>query len=187
MTLLLLVRHGETDWNREGRYQGQADPPLNETGRAQAESLARQLEGRSLEAIYSSDLQRAYDTARRIASRLGLPLQVDRRLREINQGEWEGMLVTDIMARYPTEWASRQQDRLHTRPPGGETLVELAQRLWVAVDEIALRYPVGPVLIVSHGLALATLLCRVDGIPLEQAHTLIPDNALVKQITWPAR
>jgi broad specificity phosphatase PhoE len=108
MTRLLLVRHGETDWNTTGRFQGQADPPLNANGRAQAASLAAQLAQTRIGAIYSSDLQRARDTAEIVARKLGMTVRVDRRLREINQGEWDGMLTTDIIARYPVEWAARE-------------------------------------------------------------------------------
>ncbi|MBI3763708.1 MAG: histidine phosphatase family protein, partial [Chloroflexi bacterium] len=110
MTRLWLIRHGETDWNVEGRWQGQTDPPLNESGRAQAEALAAQLAGIRIEAIYSSDLQRAHTTARIIARGLGLPVRLDARWREIDQGEWEGLLVTEVAARYPDELAARRSD-----------------------------------------------------------------------------
>ena len=96
MTEIWIVRHGQTDWNVEGRYQGQADRPLNAVGLAQAQQAAEQLRGRDFAAIYSSDLQRARVTAEIIAGQLGLPVQVDRRLREVNQGEWEGLLTADI-------------------------------------------------------------------------------------------
>jgi alpha-ribazole phosphatase len=184
MTRLILVRHGETDWNVAGRYQGQADPPLNANGQARAKALAAQLAGTRIEAIYSSDLQRARETAEIIARRLGLTVKLDRRLREINQGEWEGLLVTEVTARYPLEWAARENDPLGARAPGGESVVEVAARVWAAADEIARAHPVGPVLIVSHGLALATLLCRVRGVPLQQARDLILDNAKPEMIKW---
>jgi probable phosphoglycerate mutase len=87
MTTLILVRHGETDWNIAGRYQGQADPPLNAKGRAQAESVAAQLIGTHIDAIYSSDLQRARETAETIGTKLKRPVQIGKELREINQGE----------------------------------------------------------------------------------------------------
>jgi alpha-ribazole phosphatase len=186
MTRLILVRHGETDWNREGRYQGQADPPLNEHGRAQARALADQLAGQSFEAIYSSDLQRAVETARIVARQYGLPVRQDRRLREIDQGEWEGVRVDEITARYPQLWAARQRDPLHTRPPAGETPLEVAARVWAAADDIARLHPGGRVLIVSHGLALAALLVRARGVPLERAYDCVPGNAQVEEITWPA-
>jgi alpha-ribazole phosphatase len=185
MTQLILVRHGQTDWNREGRYQGQANPPLNTLGREQAEAIAEQLAGQSLNAIYSSDLQRALETARIIAGRLGLKVQLDPRLREIDQGEWEGMVASDISVRYPTEWETRQRDPLHARPPKGETVTEVATRVWSAIDDISSRHPAGRILIVSHALALATLLCRASNCSLDHVYHLAPANGYLETIPWP--
>ncbi len=186
MTHLILVRHGQTDWNVAGRWQGQADPPLNERGREQARGLPGRLDGQPLEAIYTSDLQRARDTAAAVAEAFGLPLRVEKRLREINQGEWEGMLGVDIAEQYPEAWEARRVDPLHARPPGGESVVEVAERVWAAIDDITRAHPAGPVLIVSHGLALATVLCRVEKRPLLDARDLIPDNATPLDVEWPA-
>ncbi|MBW7884243.1 MAG: histidine phosphatase family protein [Caldilineaceae bacterium] len=184
MTQLWLVRHGQTDWNLQGRYQGQADPPLNENGVRQAQAVAEQLAGHHFEAIYSSDLRRAYDTALAIASRLEMEVTVVPGLREVNQGAWEGMLSVDIQAQYPDVWAWRERDPLHARPPGGESLHEVAQRVWAAVDEIVAQAAGGPLLIVSHGLALATLICRANQYPLIEAFNKIPDNARPHIIDW---
>jgi alpha-ribazole phosphatase len=185
MTHLVLVRHGQTDWNLEGRYQGQTDLPLNKTGRAQARKLAEQLAGQPFEAIYSSDLKRAHETASLIAKKLGLTVRVEWKLREVNLGQWEGMLVKDIIAQYPTEWEQRQRDPVHRRPPGGESAEELAVRVWTAVDEIARRHAPGPVLIVSHGLALAAALCRIRDIPLTQVFGMVPENTHPIEGDWP--
>jgi broad specificity phosphatase PhoE len=99
-----LVRHGQTDWNLEGRYQGQSDVPLNQTGRAEAQSLAGRLKGKSFAAIYTSDLQRARETAEIMAEVLTLPVTLEPLLREINQGEWEGQFVEAIKARFAELW-----------------------------------------------------------------------------------
>lgn len=96
MTRLILVRHGETDWNVEGRYQGHSDVPLNARGRAQAARLAEALRGSDIRAIYSSDLARARETAEALAHATRLAVQHDPRLREIDQGDWEGMLFLEI-------------------------------------------------------------------------------------------
>ena len=185
MTELWLVRHGQTDWNVQGRYQGQADPPLNAAGLEQAARAAETLAGRTYAAIYTSDLERARVTAEIIGRRLGMEVIVDPRLREVNQGAWEGMLSTEIQARYAGEWAARQRDRLHFRPPGGgESVTDVATRLWAAVDELTAVAPAGPLILVSHGLALATLVCRACGLPLAQAFDLIPDNAQAHRIEW---
>lgn len=184
MTQLILVRHGQTDWNLEGRYQGHADAPLNATGRAQAGALAEQLAGQSFEAIYSSNLRRAHETAGIIAEKHGMIVLVDERLREVNLGGWEGMLFSDIVAQYPSEWEQRQRDPAHSRPPGGESASELSVRVLAAVDEIARRHAPGPVLIVSHGLALAAALCRTQNLPLTEVYDAVPDNAYPIVVDW---
>jgi broad specificity phosphatase PhoE len=185
MTQLILARHGETDWNREGRYQGQADPPLNAAGQSQAEILAERLAGQPLEAAYSSNLRRALQTARAVARVTGVRLHIDPRLREVNQGEWEGMLATEIAQVYPAEWAACQRDPVHGRPPGGESVEEVAGRVWAAVDDILGRHPVGPVLIVSHALALATLRCHASGVPLAEVHRMALANGSLLRFEWP--
>jgi broad specificity phosphatase PhoE len=184
MTRLCLIRHGQTDWNLEGRYQGQSDVPLNENGRSQALDLAQLLRDQVFAAIYSSDLLRARETADIIAASLQLPVMIDPRLREINQGEWEGQLVEVIQERYARLWQQRTVDPATVRPPGGETVGEVAQRVYAALNDIAHTDPAGPVLIVSHGLALATVVCKDRNIPIGQAYTVIPENAKPLWVDW---
>jgi alpha-ribazole phosphatase len=184
MTQLCLIRHGQTDWNLEGRYQGQSDVPLNEKGFEQARSLVGQLDGRSFAAIFSSDLMRARQTAEHIAKDLGLTVQIEPRLREINQGEWEGVLVDDIKARYAEIWSQRTMDPANVRPPGGETVREVAERVSAALDDISRLFPTGRVLIISHGLSIATAICRDKGIPVGQAYTVIPENVQPVWMEW---
>jgi broad specificity phosphatase PhoE len=186
MARLWLVRHGETDWNVEGRWQGQAAfaPPLNAVGRAQTHALAAQLDGQSFEALYSSDLLRARETADIIAARLRLPVRLEPRLREVNLGRWEGMLGEDIARQYPAELLRREHDPLHARPPGGESVTQVAARVGAAVDDMARAHPAGLIVVVSHGLSLATLVCRARGLPLEQAYSVIPPHARPDVIEW---
>ena len=143
MTEIWLVRHGQTDWNIEGRWQGHADTPLNSTGVEQARSLAADLakNGKTFQAIYSSDLKRAYTTALEIGKSLDLPVDKDRRLREINKGDWEGMLVSQVSELSTEATRQRLEDPLHSRAPGGELLMEVATRLSSAADDIAARPP----------------------------------------------
>jgi alpha-ribazole phosphatase len=186
MIHLCLIRHGQTDWNLEGRYQGQSDVPLNINGRSQAYELARHLKNQSFAAIYSSDLKRARETAEIIASSLHLPFSTDPRLREINQGEWEGQQVELIKARYAELWNRRKIDPASLRPPGGETVGEVALRAAAVLDDLAHIYPNEALLIVSHGLTLATIICNVRGIPVGQAYAVIPGNAELIWVEWGA-
>jgi alpha-ribazole phosphatase len=187
MTKLCLVRHGQTDWNLEGRYQGQSDIPLNEIGRLQARNLTRRLKGYPFNAIYSSDLERAKETAQAIAAAFHLPVTYDTRLREINQGKWEGQFVEDIQAHYAKLWQRRSVDPARMRPPGGETLGEMTKRVYNALDDIAKFHPGLSVLVVSHGLALAAAICKVRSIPLGQAYAVIPENAETVWVEWEGR
>jgi len=158
--------------------------PLNPTGLAQARTLAAQLEGQPFNVIYSSDLQRARQTAQILSNHLGLVLRLDPRLREIHQGEWQGLLVSELSVRYSEAMAARRSNPLTARAPGGESVAEVASRVWAAAGEIARAYPTGRVLVVSHGLALATLIAKGRGVPLEQVYSLIPENAHPCIVEW---
>jgi broad specificity phosphatase PhoE len=187
-TELWLVRHGETDWNRQGLYQGQSDIPLNETGLAQAREAARQIAeaGRSFTALYSSPLSRAYHTAQETANLLNLPVRIDARLREINQGSWQGLNFDQVVEQFSDIVQAAEADPLNRRAPGGETPLEVAERVAAAADDIARAHPGETVLVFSHGFALATLVCQARGIPLEQVYQHIPDNAHAEVVWWPA-
>ena len=183
MTTLLLIRHGETDWNRQGRYQGQSDVPLNPVGLEQAAAAARALDGRPLDAVYTSDLQRARATAQAVAAATGAPLLEDRRLREVHQGDWEGQLFDDIRVRDAERLAARRRDPLGIPPPGGETVLEVRARALAALDEIVRRHPAGRVAIVSHGLTLAVIKTHLAGAPIESVWERIPPNAQAEEWT----
>lgn len=180
----VLVRHGQTAWNVEGRYQGQADIPLDETGLEQAAHVAKVLAKQRFDAVISSDLARARVTAERIASALGLKLRVDKRLREIDLGEWEGQLFTDIAHRYPELIKHRVEDPLHMRPPGGESLEECASRVFSAMDDLTLHYPMKRVLVVSHGVVVSVIWLTASGQALDAAYQHIPANAVPIEIQW---
>ncbi|MHC1771255.1 MAG: histidine phosphatase family protein [Flexilinea sp.] len=184
MTHCCLVRHGQTDWNIEGRYTGQSDVPLNESGRQQAESLAALLATQHFAAVYTSDLSRARETAEIIAAPHKISVNVEPRLREINQGEWEGLHFNFIRAQYDDLWKQRFIDPAGVRPPGGETINEVAARIYTAMNDIALLHPDESVLIVSHGLALALIICKVQASPIARAYHLIPENTHPIWVDW---
>ncbi len=163
MTTLLLARHGETDWNSERRWQGHADQPLNEAGRAQARELAETLVGRPIDAIYTSDLSRARETAEIIAARLGQSVTTDARLREVDVGDWSGRLWSELQESEP-EAAARWQAGLKAWN-GGESYEEMGTRVVAAVLELAARHPGQTVLIVSHGGSMRA--CRASAAGVE--------------------
>jgi broad specificity phosphatase PhoE len=181
-----LVRHGQTDWNLTGRWQGQASfaPGLNETGRAQVQAMRDQVRDGKLSAVYSSDLPRARQTAELIAEPLGLTVTLEPRLREIDLGLWEGMRLEEIERKYAGELDKRTRDPFHSRAPHGESLQEVVQRVLAAMDDIARKHLGESVLIVSHGISLAVIICRAEGFPMQDVYQHIPDNARPYRIQW---
>jgi broad specificity phosphatase PhoE len=172
-TTILLVRHGETDWNRALRWQGQSDPPLNETGREQARALAAKLDGTPIDAIYASDLRRAKETADVLAKSLRVPVVLEPRLREINAGSWEGLSADEIRER----WPDAHSRFAATGEPGwenGETYQAMAARAADAVREIAARHPDGTVLVVSHGGPVKALLMAATGLEVATQRRELP-------------
>jgi len=167
MTRLLLVRHGLTDWNAAQRFQGQCDIPLNQAGQRQAFALAARLAGESLQAIVTSDLQRAQATAQAIVACQTCPVVIEGRLREIGFGDWEGLTYAEIAICDPSGLAAWEEDILENAPPGGETLNQLAGRVQAALDELLLAHEGKTLLLVAHGGPLQVLVCLVLGLPPE--------------------
>ena len=184
MTTLYLVRHGQTDWNLKARYQGHSDIPLNPTGLRQAAEAVENINGIKFEAIYSSDLQRAVKTAEFFAMKTGVPILCDERLREINMGKWEGMEIPKIKEYFPEEYNKRHQMPAVYAPPGGETVTQLARRMIDAIDEICENHPTKPVLIVAHGLCLATLYCLAEGLNLNKTFEYGFKNLEIREVQW---
>jgi len=168
-TTIVLVRHGETDWNRERRFQGHADTPLNEAGRAQAAALADTLREEGLTAVYTSPLQRAAETAAIVGARLGLSVQPLEALREIDVGDWEGMTLEEVKERYAEsallEW--------RTGWPGGETHDELAARVVPALDALADEHPGERVLAVTHAGPIRAALAAAAGVTHEESRARV--------------
>jgi len=176
VTRLVLIRHGETDWNAEGRWQGQADIPLNTQGVSASERLAQELVSYPLDAIYSSDLIRARQTAQALARAKSMHVKLEPRLREIDQGEWQGLLINQIQSLYTDVYLKRLQDPWQVAPPGGETALQVRNRVIEAVDEILTCFPGGTVAIISHGFTLAMIRVHFQSLPLERIWEMIPGN-----------
>lgn len=182
---LWLVRHGQTDWNIERRFQGQTDIPLNGVGVTQARDLAASLNGAPLSAIYSSDLSRALQTAAILAEGRNIPIIQDERLREIYMGDWEGRTWQDVNQNLSADMMELMNNPIHGRAPGGESLAELAERVQTFADDIAARHRNKIIMVVSHGLTLGVLHCISTGIPLAQARENVPENCAVIRVHWP--
>jgi alpha-ribazole phosphatase len=160
---LLLIRHGQTNWNLEQRFQGQSDIPLNETGRKQAHALADRLSAKQFDAVYSSDLQRATETANIITQMSGC--KPDLRLREVHFGDWEGLTYDEIKAKHPDTLADWEADIFKNAPPHGETLEGLSVRVQSMLDELREKHEDQNILIVAHGGVLQTLICLALKLP----------------------
>jgi broad specificity phosphatase PhoE len=148
VTTVFLVRHGATTWNHTKRAQGQADIELNDAGYRQAIAAAEELSHVRVDAVYSSDLQRARATAEPIAKTHGVAVTTDPAFREIDQGEWEGLHVDEIRRRWPELWGPA---RHYSTRPGGESPAKVRERALAGIARIVDAHPGGTVVVVSHG------------------------------------
>jgi broad specificity phosphatase PhoE len=160
MTTVYLVRHGATEWNINKRAQGIADIPLTQKGKEEAQLAREQLGNVPVDAVYSSDLSRAYETARTIAASHGLEVQTDPAFREIDQGEWTGLPVGEIKERWPDLWGPA---RHYSTRPGGESPMQVRQRALAGLRRVIEAHPEGDVVIVSHGGTIRWLSAEVLG------------------------
>ncbi|CAB3779555.1 Putative phosphoserine phosphatase 2 [Paraburkholderia fynbosensis] len=171
-TQILFIRHGETDWNRIKRIQGHIDIPLATTGLDQAQRLARRIateakQGARLDAIYSSDLQRAQQTAQPIAAALGLPLQLREGLRERSYGAFQGHDSEEIAQRFPDEYAHWQTRDPGFAPPEGESQRVFYHRVVHAIEPLVAAHPGGRIACVAHGGVLDCVRRFASGLPLD--------------------
>ncbi|MEO8290914.1 MAG: histidine phosphatase family protein [Gaiellaceae bacterium] len=161
-TTVYLARHGESDWNVERRWQGHIDRPLTEEGRRQAEALGARLAEIELDAVYASDLRRAWETAEAVAQRHGLEVTRLPELREVNVGSWGGLTRDESAAQFPEafeRWRSGGQGW-----DDGETYEEMAERVVAALQRLASEHPAGRILVVSHGGPIRAVHARALGV-----------------------
>ncbi|MDA1001416.1 MAG: histidine phosphatase family protein [bacterium] len=175
--LLYLLRHGETAWNAERRIQGVSDTPLNEVGRAQAEALVTALKDRPIEFVATSPLRRARETAEILAEALSVSIEEVPGLSELDQGELEGKKIEELQEGYNGFFDLWERTPAAVRMPGGETLGELQERAWAAMEELRERHAGRTFAAVSHNLAISTILCRILGMDLNQIRRLRQHNA----------
>ena len=170
-TTIVVVRHGETDWNREHRFQGHADPPLNDMGRSQALALADELRGERFAAAYTSPLRRAHETAAILAAELGLEAVASEPLQEVDVGSWSGLTRDEVESTFPDGYA-RWLEYGHGWDDG-ETYDELGERVVAALLDIAAGHPEEHVLAVTHGGPIRSALASADAVPFEEARRSI--------------
>jgi broad specificity phosphatase PhoE len=182
MSTIVLIRHGETDWNILGRYQGQADPPLNTNGIKQAQQLAKELLQSSIDMIYTSPLLRTKRTAEIISNKLNIQLFNEPRLMEIHQGDWQTRLRSEIEDLYPELFAAWESTPWEVSPPGGENLRQVQLRVNDAVDDIVRRESGKKIGLVTHRIPIALIKVRYQGLDPDIVRTIHLPNAYWEEI-----
>ena len=179
MMRLVLVRHGQTEWNASGRYQGQSNVALSELGHRQAECLADHFPVANLDALYSSDLDRARETAECVATKFGVPVRLETAFRELSFGDWEGLTYQHISTKWPKE-----ANHLFTAPdvlqiPNGETFQELQKRALDKINILCREHIDKTVAVFAHGAINKTILAGLMHIPLHYLWSIRQDNTAV--------
>lgn len=182
MVRIILIRHGETTWNVEGRYQGQEDTPLSPTGIAQGKAAGLALKDISIDAAVSGPLSRAFDTCRFITKYHHVNIRIDERITEISHGRWEGVHADEIKKNYPKEF-----ELWHNRPekvqmPGGESLEDVRKRVRAAFDDYAAIYQGKTLLVAAHDAVNKVILCDLMGLGMEHFWHFKQDNACINVI-----
>ena len=180
MTRIILVRHGETEWNRVERFRGRADVPLNGTGLVQAETTGRRIAAEwSPAAIYSSPLSRAVKTAEAIARYFELPVQAHPGLIDINYGQWQGLTPGEARERWPEVVNAWYNSPNTARIPGGETIDELSTRVQEVINEMVVRYEGRTIVLVSHTVINRIILLAVLGLGNDRFWRLRQDTCAI--------
>jgi alpha-ribazole phosphatase len=187
---LLIIRHGQTDWNQQGRFQGQSDLPLNSLGLRLAQAAgwaaAQALNGEQPQAIYASDLRRAWQSAEAVHTALptneSIPLIAEPRLREMSFGDWEGMTYAEIQARYSGALQRWEADLENIAPPNGETLRQMVERVQAALNDLLQAHPNGTTLLVGHGGPLQLLIALTLGLPPARFWQIHLSNASLSEL-----
>lgn len=188
MLRVILVRHGETDWNQEGRVQGSgSDRELTETGKQQAESIGLKLRQERIQAIYSSPLRRALDTAQVIARHHQVEVQIEPSLNEIYAGELEGIPIKKLGS-YLSELVAREQgDESVSKLYGGERLAAVQQRAWSIIQRLADKHSDGAIVVVSHYFVILSIICSVLNMPPSEMGRLKLDVGSISTIVFSER
>jgi len=182
---ILLVRHGATDWNLQGRCQGSSDRHLSEVGVRQAEQLAARLSAEEIHAIYSSHLRRALQTADYISQPQNLPVLIEEDVRELDHGYLEGLTFNQIKENYGEFLVRWRSEPAEIRVPGGERLAEVAERAWHGLNNIVQRHPEAEqILVVSHNFPILGIVCRVTGTHLNSYRSFHIDPCGITRLAY---
>ncbi len=181
---IILVRHGQTDANKEGRFQGASDASLNQMGHSQAQALARRLSSEALDAVYSSPQTRALQTASPIAQDHNLSIETVHDLRELDIGELDGLQAPDLRERYPYILEQWRINVGALTMPGGESIVSLRERTWNAILYIRDSHPEGTVAAVSHNFAIQSILLTALGMDLRNFQRIRQDLAAITELEF---
>jgi probable phosphoglycerate mutase len=181
-TRLLLVRHGQSTWNEQGRIQGQLDPPLSELGHEQARMLAERLSGGTFAGFYTSDLSRTAETAAAIGEVIGLPPVARPQLREVGLGAWEGMTAAEVAEQYPAEWERWRAMPSWDSVPEAEGSARFETRVRGAIADLFEHHPHGDVLVVTHGGVIQVALGDVVGRTGSALEPFVIDNCSLSTI-----
>ena len=184
ITEIILIRHGESEGNRQKRWQGHWDSPLSERGRLQAQALAARLARLPFDFLYSSDLSRARETAEIVAAATGHALIVEPRLRERNIGIFQGLTWEEIEARHPEEARRLQENWNEYQVPGGESEALFFERAVTTVEKLAQRHRGRRIVAVTHGGVLRAMLMRGLGLPREEARSYAVINAALNRFAY---
>ncbi len=185
MTTIILVRHGQTEWNRRERFRGRADVPLNETGLQQAEATGRRVAGEwKPTAVYSSPLLRSLRTAEAIASRCNLTVQVHPGLVDIDYGEWQGLSPEEARQRWPEQVEAWYNQPHLARIPGGETLDDLRLRLMQTLKQLVERHPQDTIVLVGHTVVNRILLLGILGLGNDRFWRIRQDTCAINVIEF---
>lgn len=183
-TRIILVRHGETEWNKEDRIQGHRDVPLTELGRDQAKLLGTKLREANIRVAYASDLSRARETAEIALRGLNIPLHPSPALRERSFGAWEGKLWKDIVNNLPEDVKQFRQDPLNFAPQGGETWITMQRRVFNEVKNAATRHTGETISIFTHGGPTKAVILEALDLPSTKWRGLLTDNASLSILDW---
>ncbi|HSH89974.1 MAG TPA: histidine phosphatase family protein [Ramlibacter sp.] len=184
-TRIIAVRHGETSWNADARIQGQRDIGLNDTGRWQARRVGEALAGEQITAVYSSDLGRAHETAQAVAETTGVPVVPDEGLRERSFGIFEGKTFDEIHETWPDHAHNWRKRIPEWQPPeGGESLIQLRERVTRTMQELAARHPGEQIVVVAHGGVLDTLYRIATGQEVNSPRTWQLPNGAINRLLW---